>query len=115
MGERFVAEVSSLLEGSARDRARLCEELAAHLEDARARGLDEAQALAQLGTPESIAAAWNARCARRRTQQRLRAASVAGVAAAASLLAVVQYAQGAPAHKAPPSTTTTAHPHPHRR
>jgi hypothetical protein len=95
--ERYLAALSSLLDGSSRDRRRLHEELAAHLDDARERGFGEAEALECLGRPEEVAAAWNERCARRRTQQRIRAASVAAVAGAACLLGVVQYAKGAPA------------------
>lgn len=105
--ERFLAELASLLDGSRRDRRRLCEELAAHLADARSGGLDEARALEQLGTAQSLAADWNARCARRSTQRRVRVGSVVAVAAAASLLAVVQYAQGAPSGKSRQAPATT--------
>jgi uncharacterized membrane protein len=110
--ERYLASLSDMLAGSRRDRRRLREELEAHLNDARERGLGDDEALARIGSAADVAAAWNARCARRRAQQHVRAVSVAAVAAAACLLGIVQYARGAPSGPSQPPQRTIPHPPP---
>jgi uncharacterized membrane protein len=93
---RYIAELTVGLSGSRRDRARLCEEVRSHIEDAL-QGADspgaESRVVEQLGTPQQITDAWASRCQTRRTRQRKRGALVAA-AATASLLALAQHAQG---------------------
>ena len=113
---RYIAELTTGLSGSRRDRARLCEEMRCHIEDAL-RGDEllgaESRIIEQLGTAQQIADAWALRCHTRRARQRKRGALVAA-AATASLLALAQHAQGGQASgrcEKPSTHPQTATPH----
>lgn len=98
----YLAAVAGPLQGPRAARARFLTELRDHVDDAVADGVaagcavDEAErvALARLGTPAEIAAAWQSYAARRRRENRKRAAVFALAAATASALAVAQHASG---------------------
>jgi hypothetical protein len=94
---QYVEELSSLLVGSRRARARLCHELRCHVEEAlQTAAVDDTDAtiLERIGSPAQIAKAWAVRCERQRARQRRRVGVIATTIAAASLLAAAQFAQG---------------------
>jgi HAAS len=123
MGERSPARdaylhgIAPLLTGSRRARRRFLRELGDHLDDAIAADLDagasagevERRALARLGSPASIARAWDERCSRLRVRRRRRASLLAAAAAAATVLAVTQHADGR-RDQAPPAGACAARP-----
>jgi hypothetical protein len=104
--ERYLREVEALLNGPRGERRRLLDELRAHLVDAVAAGTPEAEAVEQLGSPGSVAAAWRSRCARESARVRRRVGVCVLGLTLASGLAVAGHAQGggpkpAPAHGKP--------------
>jgi hypothetical protein len=100
----FLRELRPTLAGSREARARLVEELEAHLEDAAACE-GEAEALARLGTTAEIAAGWNELQRRRRGRTRRSMAMVSVSLACAIALGVTQYAAGGrPRTPAPKAT-----------
>lgn len=104
MIESFLTELDSALCGPPRRRRRLLDEIAAHLEDAVAAGIEagatareaEAAALDRLGQPRSIADRWNDDRRRLRAARSRRLAAIALAAGAALALGVTQYAAGKP-------------------
>ncbi len=101
LGERYLAEVAALLDGPRGERRRLVDELRGHLADAVAAGASEADAVQQLGSPGSVAAAWRARCARESSRVRRRIGVCVAGLALASGLAVAGHAQGGRGRPAP--------------
>jgi hypothetical protein len=100
-GERYLGEVDALLTGPRGERRRLLDELRGHVADAVAAGVPEDEAVAALGAPGSVAAAWRARCDRQAARLRRRVGVCVLGLAAASVLAVAQHAAGGrplPAH-----------------
>jgi len=93
-GERYLGEVEALLTGPRDERRRLLDELRSHLVDAAAAGVPDDEAVAALGDPGSVAAAWRTRCARQAARVRRRVGACVLGLAAASLLAVTQHAEG---------------------
>lgn len=102
-GERYLGEVEALLAGPRDERRRLLDELRAHLADAAAAGVPEEDAVAALGDPGSVAAAWHTRCARQAARVRRRVGACVLGLAAASVLAVTQHAEGGRPRPAHPS------------
>lgn len=118
MGERnpaaeaYLAEVATLLGGSWRARRRLLSELRQHIDDAAAvrpgpQTHERGAVLDRLGSPEALARAWDVRCSQWRVRQRRAIAVCVAGAAAASMLAVVQHAEGSRAPS--PTHCGTAH------
>ena len=93
MRDDFLRELRPTLAGSREARARLVEELEAHLEDSAACE-GEAEAIARLGTTAEIAAGWNELQRRRRGRARRSMAMVSVSLACAVALGVTQYAAG---------------------
>jgi hypothetical protein len=89
----FLRELRPTLAGSREARARLVEELEAHLEDSTACD-GEAEALARLGTTAEIAAGWNELQRHRRGRTRRSMAMVSVSLACAVALGITQYAAG---------------------
>jgi hypothetical protein len=100
--DAYLRSVSTSLTGSRRGRKRLLTEIGDHLEDAIVAGLGmgihpdevERRAIERLGPPAIVARAWSLRCSRLRKRQRRVVGLLSAVAAAASLLAVAQHAEG---------------------
>lgn len=100
--DRYLHEVEAGLDGPARTKRRLLAEIGSHLEDAIASNLAagmqaaeaEQQAVIRLGSPASLADAWDARCSRLRARQRRRIATIVAAATFVSVLGVVQHADG---------------------
>jgi hypothetical protein len=115
--DAYLRGISALLTGSRRARRRFLRELGDHLDDAIAAELDagapagdvERRALARLGSPASVARAWDERCSRLRDRRRRRAGLLAAAAAAAAVLAVTQHADGR-RDQAPPAGPCAAQP-----
>jgi len=104
LGEHYLGEVEALLNGPRGERRRLVDELRAHLADAVAAGTPEVEAVRQLGSPGSVAAAWRTRCAREASRVRRRVGACVLGLAVASVLAVAGHAQGGsarPLHQQP--------------
>ena len=105
MRDDFLRELRPTLAGSREARARLVEELEAHLEDSAAcEGEDEA--LARLGTTAEIAAGWNELQRRRRGRTRRSLAIVSVSLACAVALGVTQYAAGGRPQAAAPKAAS---------
>jgi uncharacterized membrane protein len=111
----YLDQLGARLNGSRRDRARLREEIQAHIDEATRRGVDEEAVIVALGSPDEVAAAWQARCDDNRAAIRRRVAVAATLVTAAAVLGVAQHAQGSRL-KSPPShrpagtpTTTVSH------
>lgn len=102
--DEYLAELAARTRGTAPER--LLAELRDHIEDAT-RHHDECDALARLGAPEEVAAAWTAHVRRRRSQTRRRAAVLALTVASAVSLAVAQHASGG--HSAPQQHCAVGH------
>jgi hypothetical protein len=100
-GERYLGEVRALLTGPRDERRRLLDELRGHLADAVAAGIPEEEAVAALGAPAAVAAAWCSRCDRQSARVRRRVGACVVALAAASVLAVAQHAEGSGRAPAP--------------
>jgi hypothetical protein len=106
--EAYLRSLAPLLAGSRRARARLLVEIGDHLTDAISAKLDlgfdaltaEQQALAELGSPSTVAAHWQRRAVRVRRSSSLRIAVALCVAALAAVLGAAKAANG---HRQPPA------------
>ncbi len=117
--ESYLQELAAVVGGSGRPRRRLLGEIGDHLDDAiRANcsagmhvALAEQRAVEELGPPDLIGHAWEARCARLRRRRRGRGATLVLAATVASILAAAQHADGrrdpAALHAKPAPVTTT--------
>jgi hypothetical protein len=98
----YLRDVANRLAGSRRTRRRLLAEIAAHLDDAVEANLGagmpaaeaESHAVEQFGLASAFAEAWDVRCAHLRWRQRRHIALLVGTVTIASVLGVVQHADG---------------------
>jgi hypothetical protein len=98
----YLREVATRLVGPRRTRKRLLAEIAGHLDDAIEANLStgmqaieaERHAVEQFGLASAFAEAWEVRCERLRARQRRHIAMLVGTVAVASVLGVVQHADG---------------------
>jgi uncharacterized membrane protein len=95
-GDDYLARVERELCGGRSARRRLLAELRDHIDDALAAG--DVHAVASLGEPSAVVAAWRAHVTATRGRTRRRAALLALTVATTGALGVVQHASG---HRAP--------------